>query len=395
MSVEDTGSANVEATESGSEVWTWLVFCVGGCVYWIACMPAIQQRGYPPIDPFWEAIPFLWFIPLVISAAFDDRPIRKRAWPIIAYAFATGFVDSGTLVNAVPHRANAVGMLLMTIFFYGPIHTVVAFALEGILQLTRLLARRLPSLPRRVGLSLRWAAIILLLATCAAAPPIIREVVIARKHMAARDRAREDWREHSAGVFSRDRCFRTIGGVELCDAYDATTGLRLQWRGAFFGYDDAYNAEIFKQISVEGIPEWSMKPHLVGDDELIKMLDSTEMTAVVGYPADISPSVTVFDGTISRWGATYSSDGLAIAAKHEGLIGLGSTSVSAHEPANAEGFGGLRVVGFGFRPDEQSDHVVFVGRNADYPKVVFIRNGRRWIGAFHEDGWLLKSATRR
>jgi WD40 repeat protein len=121
-------------------------------------------------------------------------------------------------------------------------------------------------------------------------------------------------------------------------------------------------------LDERGIPDWSMKEHLVPDEQLLKMLDSGEMQEVTQFPFEVNDNIILFRrGTISRWGGTMSSssDSLSIALKSGDLMGIGNDAVQ-----------------------------VYLTRLESFPKIIFIRNGNTWIGAFHESGILLSSAAR-
>jgi hypothetical protein len=100
------------------------------------------------------------------------------------------------------------------------------------------------------------------------------------------------------------------------------------------------------------------------------MFNSPDMEEVTTFPFDVNENITLFRrGSVSRWGGTSSSsnDSLSITMKEGGLWGVGS--------------------------DAESE-LAYVGRLAQYPEVIFIRSGTRWVGAVHESGRVLSSASR-
>src|SRR5262245_21576657 len=97
-------------------------------------MPAITTRGYPPIDPFWYGVTFLWIVPPAFSALFDSWSFTTRRWHLLAYALATAFFNSGTSVDVVPRSMHPIPMLVLTLVVYGPVHLALTFVAEGILQ---------------------------------------------------------------------------------------------------------------------------------------------------------------------------------------------------------------------------------------------------------------------
>jgi len=110
-------------------------------IYVCLCWPAIVRRGFPEIDPFWLAMPWLWIVPIILSGLFDyDSSSRKRS--IIVYTFVSSFFFCGTLVFSIPRSSSFVGMILPTLFLLGPLNLVIAFIIEKVSQyvfrLTRL-----------------------------------------------------------------------------------------------------------------------------------------------------------------------------------------------------------------------------------------------------------------
>jgi hypothetical protein len=109
------------------------ILTLGGLLYAVLCLPAIGQRGYPPLDPFWDIVPFFWFAPILLSGVFDTGPLEERKWPIGVYALFTAFFDSGTLVAVVPKQTSPLEMAVLTVIAYGPVHLAIAFGLEAII----------------------------------------------------------------------------------------------------------------------------------------------------------------------------------------------------------------------------------------------------------------------
>jgi hypothetical protein len=347
---------------------TGLILVGGGAVYALLCMPAIQQRGFPPIDPAWSAISFLWIAPILLSAVFDDRSIKARSIAVALYAVATAFIDSGTMISVVPHRPNGLEMVLMTLIFFGPYHLAAAFGLEAIVRGIRRLCSRIQGLSPALRSSLKWPIAGFLLALTVAAPFLSREAAYAVKLMSGRAAAERDWVEQRAEVYSPDFNERTVDGVRLVTYYDRDSGLRLHVFPTFFGYGEAYNQRINELLAEQGIPPWSMKSYLVDDKDLIAMLDSEQLEEIRDFPCELSTGIVlVRSGTFSRWGETMSSfgDSLSVATQHSGFLGVGTE----------------------VRP-------IYVGRNPKYPHLVFVRYGRTWLGAFHEEGWNLNEASR-
>ncbi|HWL10486.1 MAG TPA: hypothetical protein VNQ76_18925 [Planctomicrobium sp.] len=110
-----------------------------------------------------------------------------------------------------------------------------------------------------------------------------------------------------------------------------------------------------------------MKRYLVDDDELISLLDSHNFQEVTSFPYEINDNMILFRrGTISRWGGSMSS---------------GSDSLSIATPNRLQGIG-------------TEVEPAFIWRTEKYQELIFIRSGKRWVGAYHESGELLSSASR-
>ena len=83
--------------------------------YVFLCLPAIRRRGFPEIDPFWLAMPWLWVVPIILSAPFGART-KLRKWSLIFYVLITAFIFAGTFVAFVPHHVTTPDMVSGLIF---------------------------------------------------------------------------------------------------------------------------------------------------------------------------------------------------------------------------------------------------------------------------------------
>ena len=150
--------------------------------------------------------------------------------------------------------------------------------------------------------------------------------------------------------------------------FDVATGLEYRRKWPASRFSRAYNERVSGLLQSQGIPEWSMKRYLVPDEALVSLLDSEEFEEVKTFPYEVNDNIILFRrGTITRWGgsAGNNSDALAITTRGGGVTGIGDRI----EPA-------------------------YVLRKPEYPGVIFIRSGTSWIGAYHESGKLLSSASR-
>ncbi len=369
MADESIAASNPNPDDGQFTLVTY-TYCVGGVFYAFLCGPAIGRRGYPPIDPAWMAVTFLWVVPVLLSATIDTRPFRQRLHDLAIYCVATAFIDAATFGGTVPRHVTFLGTLIDTVILFGPLHLVVGTILDGFVQLIRSMARFAAyTLPPTVRSATPWLAFAALLALAGAFPFVFRAYSFAELAHRGRTQAEKDWNDQCAQVYvDWSDPFKYAGDSTLINEYDRTTGLKKSHRHRETQYVEAYNERIAELLREHGIPDWSMKDHLVDASDLIGMLDSAEMDPIEQFPYEINENIILFRrGTISRWGGTMSSsdDGLSIGTKAS-LVGVGNDK----------------------KP-------VSIGRLVKYPDVVFIRNGDDWVGAFHESGRELSSATRR
>src|SRR6187200_62195 len=83
-----------------------IILVIGSVVYALLCGPAIVQRGFPPIDPVWTGMTFLWVIPLMISCWFDTYAFESRRIHLCVYAIGTAFINACTVVTIVPKHVD-------------------------------------------------------------------------------------------------------------------------------------------------------------------------------------------------------------------------------------------------------------------------------------------------
>jgi hypothetical protein len=345
------------------------ILLVGGVLYGALCMPSIEQRGYPPLDPFWEAMRFLWIFPLLLSAVFDRRPLQLRARPIAIYALVTAFFDSGTLVVVVPNSVSLIGMLFLTLFPYGPVHFAIAFLLEVVIQRVRRRFRRTDAASDRSLLEsrARWTVVCGILIVAVATPIVFRRMSFWDADRRGRAQAEQNWADGKAVIYGR-LDMRTLGnGLEVIRYCDYQTGLRRRPRIDLSHFGAAYNHRIAQLVAEFGVPAWSMRRLLPSDEDLLTALGSNELPEIHKLPYDVSDSIVVGgEGALTRWNSTSVAD-------------RGSISIITKQTSTAIG-GDI--------------HRVYVGRLAKYPGVIFIRGDKKWITAFTEDGEELVFASR-
>jgi hypothetical protein len=340
----------------------------GGLLYAVLCLPAINQRGYPPIDPFWDIIPFFWAGPLLLSGVFDTRPFARRWRAIGVYALTTAFFASGTVPATVPHRVSVTVMIALTVCVYGPIHLLIAYGLEGIIQLINRSRRRADPSGKQVGRSrLRWATFGVLVMATVALPFVLRSLHFASIRNLAIARANKDWAAGKASVYSR-LPFQTIAepGISVESCYDQTTGLRLYSSDNIFGFADTYNGRIAQLIAKHGVPDWSMARYLVKPADFLALLDSDGFVEVRKLPHGSADQILIhYDEASTQGDKPVGGDDktISIWTKRSGDRPAGSGTPS-------------------------------IGRSPKFPKMIFIRLDKTWIAAFREDGLYIAHAAK-
>ncbi len=341
------------------------ILLVGAISHAFLCGPAIGCRSYPPIEPIWYGVTFIWPIPIVISAYFDSIRFGARRNQLIIYALVTAFFVAGTVVTVVPRRMGPGEMLFGTIFF-GPIHLLITFVLEFIAQMLYSMGRRLVDRNGEI-VSFTYSLFSLLalfvwIGLILGIPFGYQSFVESSVNHSAMQRADAEWKTNA--FIYRDYEFDERGDCTVHYEFDPDTGLQFKHRMADLGFADRYNARINELISLHGIPKYSIKSIIPKPDDLIQLLASTEMESVDTFPVDLTENIHLMRrGTLSRWGGTSTSpsDSLSIVTPHT-LMGVGDGVLPVH-----------------YKITDQ---------------IIYIRNGPDWVGAFLPDGRMIMSASR-
>jgi hypothetical protein len=342
----------------------------GAAIYGVLCLPAIGERGYPPIDPVWTGVTFLWVFPVAMSALFDGFWFRGRRVYLAIYSLATAFIFSGTIVLAEPRSGDAGEAFWGALFVFGPIHLVIGFCIEGVMQLLLWPTRRLvepeaiesqDGIPR-ISL-LTWMVVHSLICMTIGFPFAFRSLAFSMIRARAVAKAEEDWAAGKAVVYKDvdNRLAEKIADYQG----DLETGFEVEYRIDHRGFQATYNRRITQLIAERGLPAWSMKRFIPTEEQLRTMLDSTEMVEVASFPHEVNSSVVLMrQGTLDRWDRTTTNlyDDLKIVAEKSGEV----DSVNGIAPVY------VKVDG----------------------EVIYVRNGSEWVGAFHQSGVLLGSKTR-
>lgn len=349
------------------------ILAVGAVAYGIACVPAINARGYPPIDALWDAFTYLWPAPILLSAVFAEFDTASRKWQLVVYAICTAAFFEATTIFVVPRYVTIEGVLLGTLFFFGPVHLALTFAFEKGCRafICRYRKSSRPTSDRRrlpqMSLAVFFFGWSILLLTIAF-PFAYQSTVNSLERSRGSTRADSDWQSQAALVFVEDYHEPVVvNGISVDWYFDRDTGLELRPMHADRGFRDAYNQRISYLVAKNGTPKWSMVHHLIEPGDLIALLSSNELREILAFPYEVTDSIVAFrQGTINRWGSVSSSrgPGLTIAT-----------------PGSSHGV-------------SQRNNKVFVGEIKNMPEVVVIRDGYDWVGLFHRNGRLLMDASR-
>jgi hypothetical protein len=347
-----------------------LVLILGTAFYAALCWPAMHQRGYPPLDHYWDGMTYLWVFPVPLFTLICP-PGRYARRALSFYALITAYIDGCTFVMMVPHRFNPLQGIPMMVFC-GPIHlvgvSVVAWIIRFVWKALDISPGWEAAETEKGGNAVRIVSALAILGGAAMFPSVFRLCAIAMDVHEGRSRADALWADHSAYVLSNyRRAPQQIGNYEIYRYFDPDSGLWLRSE-MHMEYERGYVARIQELLSAHGVPSWSHKQQLVSDADLLGMLDAKDMTPVTKYPYDLSPNVVLMrGGTLYRWGGSFSSgsNGLEVETQFGGNLG------------DLNYFGDATV-----------------GRLAKYPGVIFVRGGDQWIAAVSEDGWILNAAMK-
>jgi hypothetical protein len=345
---------------------------IGGITYSLLCGTAIGQRGYPPLDPFWTAVTFLWVVPVLISCWFDSWSNPRRKIHLLVYALATAFVDSATPVNIVPKFINPAELILATALLYGPYHVVVTFLIEaivqGILGRWRSSAGETTESEWRPRFSLLAVMYFCTISCVAIGLPIgFRSFVVQMQQIHGKDVAEQQWLAGEPSIYARNEPISVKDALVEYEI-DRDTGLRFRHSFKDSEFAQSYNERMKELLHQDDGRLQALKESIPTPERMVDLLDSSELNEVADFPHEIAPSIIIFRrGTISRWGSTMSneSDNLSVATEEGGMMGIG---------------GGIQPV--------------FIGLDQPTKGLVTIRNGNSWVGVFQKGGRRIAWASR-
>jgi hypothetical protein len=249
------------------------------CLSW----PAIRQRGFPEIDPFWNVIPWLWIVPIILSGMFNHDP-RSRKWDIIVYTLVASFFYSGTCFMVVPHHETLNGMLFKLLFF-GPINLLIVFAIEKVSQwLFRLLHLR----NNDGSITRRGMFVAVGIFTLAVAFPFTcRAIAFQDARASGRADAERDW-AHGNAIWYMRWSEPAMFGASGNGCYSLTNGLKTETMrpGVTSNvYFEAYRAVIERKLAQFGPP--NTVKDLFSEADLQALIRAGRFKRVESFPLKI------------------------------------------------------------------------------------------------------------
>ena len=227
-------------------------------IYACLCWPAIKRRGFPEIDPFWLAMPWLWIVPITLSGLFDPAS-QSRKWRVVIYTLFCAFFFSGTgtVVMIVPHHVTF-GEMLFGLLLWGPVNLLIAFVVEKLSQwlfrVLRILGNFSPdALPKTISFRKAFVLVIILGLTVAF-PFVCRAMVFQAARADGRADAERDWAQDKAIWYMR-RDDPGMFGASGADDYSVANGLRTEnMRPGVTStvYCEAYRAVVEQKLAQSG-----------------------------------------------------------------------------------------------------------------------------------------------
>jgi hypothetical protein len=249
---EGSGCA-LNKTQSASLDLRWLsgaILTASVPIYVCLCWPAIKRRGFPEIDPFWLAMPWLWIVPIVLSGLFDNASSRKRS--VITYTLASSFFFSATAGFSVPRGMSFNEILLLTLLFFGPINLAIAFVVEKASQrLFRLL--HIHENPSSLTCPRNFLAVVVL-GFALAFPFACRTIEFRTARAEGRAKAEQDWANGEAVWYMR-RDDPVMFGADGDNTYSVANGLktdRMRPGVTATVYCEAYRATVEQKLAQFG-----------------------------------------------------------------------------------------------------------------------------------------------
>lgn len=300
------------------------ILFIGVFIYCLLCCPAIVTRGYPKLDPFWQAMPFLWFVPVIISAMFDDdRPRRFRH--LLMYSIFAAFIMSGVWYPSLTPRRILLSKIFVTLPYWVTINIGATLLIELVWQWILRHFRKLSAEKRTtqqsdiiekpvnareaesvapVGVEIQesscqpWRSTAIVCAVLLVAilfPFFFRTSAIKNAVTRGASVAMNEWQNGNAAIYVES--FRFPALTQTQRPIDPFSGLTLRYRMAGverMAWEDAYNAVIQKELESED--KQSLLQFVLTKEELQSLLSDASFVDVPGLPYRLGEKVELSVG---------------------------------------------------------------------------------------------------
>jgi hypothetical protein len=282
----------------------------GFVVYTIVCIPAIGTSDRWT-DPFYRAIPWLWVVPVIVSAPFDTFSKRRRR-SLFVYALATAVIMGGCFgLFDRPSDVHLRAMVAFGLIFWGPIHIVAAAVTEAfaqfVLRYIRIFAgvAGTPTTPPGVVEAPRRirAFYIVVLTATLAFPFVYRQSDLALARWHGEHWAERDWAERTARLMIPGSEVGRQRGV-WPGMYDPKTGLEIY--GTFGGIAMQIELEAYRVVIEKKLAQYGPAPlakFLFTPEELISLLSRAKFERVASFPFAYGGATVYADGAVMSPGA--------------------------------------------------------------------------------------------
>jgi len=289
-----------------SPKWRWLLTWGFG-VYLFLCWPVIARRGYPEIDPFYLAIPWLWAVPVMFSAPFVGFS-WGRVRNLLIYSFGAAAVMGGCFNEwAIPRHVDLAWMFVLGPIDWGLIVIAGTVAAEAIAQLVlryvRVFAGTLgtPTTPPGVVEApwrIRGYCIVLLAATLAF-PFVYRQIALARAEQRGVKSAEQAWTEGAAVCAIPFDEMDSERGIRNW-SYDPRTGLEIYAIGD--GIAERTFWEAYRRVIEQKVARYGPAPLakcLFTPEELVSLLNKAKFERLSTFPFKHGSLTINADGSMS------------------------------------------------------------------------------------------------
>jgi hypothetical protein len=262
-----------------------LILLIGGVVYLLLCLPLMNRpASVRLLDPFWLAASYLWPVPILLSALFDELKFRSRRIHLQLYVFVITVIFAASWLGRplawlqLFRRTAAISLFLCAILYI--VHLVGAYLsdrmVSAIMGRFRTLVDR-PE-PRTVWpqLSLAGWLFAYSMVCCAVGVPLVyREYAFRAEVRDAVVHAEQDWRGGQAlpcCVFEIRR-----DGVRIVYYSDPMADYARRLFSQRFL--DAYQTRVEQLVSRQPGRRGTIRPGLPNVGEMVALLADPEYLA--------------------------------------------------------------------------------------------------------------------